>query len=981
MKTQSNTQLRQWAALCLAVVACLLITPSAHGFAGGNGTKQDPYQIATAEHLDAVRDHLDAHFVQNGHIDLGDPDWSGGAGWVPIGGTGAGERFSGSYDGGGFAIRNLRIDRPSTTHVGLFRYLDGAAVRNVMLENADVRGSTHTGTLAGLANASSIEHLEVEGAVVGGGDCGGIVGLANGGHVSGASFSGAVQGGTNTGGLAGRLSGGVRMRHAASTGTVTGNATVGGVVGYLDQSEISDCYSQAAVSAVAGGNAGGLAGYLYFGVARRGYSTGAVSASGSNAGGLIGAQFSSSVSDGHWDVDASGRETSAGGTGWTTAAMRSRKTYHNFNFTNLWQINEGVGYPVFRPLAGHSQPLGLLPDDLVGAGTEEDPYLITNADELDAMRHDRAAHYRLANDMDLAATVVWNAGLGWVPVGTSEAAPFTGSFDGAGFTIRNLTVNRPAGNFQSLLGYLAGARVRNLWIEDANVHGAASTGVLAGHAQAATMMNLRGSGEVSGQADSGGLIGRIVAGSLAHAAFTGTVKGSGNVGVLAGSIAGGADVRYGSSAGEARGSSNVGGLAGYLDQAMVADSHSRASVRGGTTAGGFVGHVYFASSWRCIGSGSVTGTVTNIGGFTGSSFSSTMSDCYWDIQTTGRLTGGPAGGGRTSVEMKQRATFLNFNFNTVWRVDEGVDYPLHQELAVTQEPAGLLPEDLGGEGTAGAPYLISSAAELAAMRHALDAHFKLTNDIDLASTVMWDHGRGWRPVGAPPTDERFRGTLDGAGFAIRNLTIHRPTSANQGLFGYLDGARIHDLRIENASVRGANDTGVLAGFALASTMENITADGEVTGATDCGGLLGRQNGGNLGNASFIGTVQASTNVGGLIGKTEGAATIRHAHSDGRVVGSHSVGGLLGYHYGHTLADSHSHAEVGGTNTVGGLIGYLYFSTAYRCFSTGPVSGAGSNVGGLVGGGRFHQMLKTAIGTLDDPDWMAVRRVQAGAPPR
>jgi hypothetical protein len=316
----------------------------------------------------------------------------------------------------------------------------------------------------------------------------------------------------------------------------------------------------------------------------------------------------------------------------------------------------------------------------------------------------------------------------------------------------------------------------------------------------------------------------------------------------------------------------------------IADCYSRASVSGGSNVGGLIGYMYYSRAYRSYSSGAVSGT-SYAGGFLGrASTDSTVADCYWDTQTSGRATS--AGGtGQSTAEMRQQATYFNFNFFTVWRIDEGVDYPRFRELGAHAAPAAVTLDQLAGEGTPATPYLITNADELNAMRLDLAAHYRLANDIDLSASLSWDAGRGWMPVGASGSGQRFTGSLDGAGFAIRNLTVNRPSAAYQGLFGYLDGATVRDLRLESASVRGSDYTGSLTGYALNSQIENVHATGEITGGTwNTGGLIGVQSGGSLSHVSFAGSVQGGHQTGGLVGHTSNSATIRYAFTLGSVQG-------------------------------------------------------------------------------------------------
>ena len=125
--------------------------------------------------------------------------------------------------------------------------------------------------------------------------------------------------------------------------------------------------------------------------------------------------------------------------------------------------------------------------ELEGTGAPEDPYLVTTIDELDAMRQDLTAHYRLGKDINLAATVTWNQGRGWDPVGTSGTGNnFTGSCDGDGYTLRNLTINRPKTTAQGPFGYVKDASVSNLTLQDVDVQAASISGGLAASSRTTT---------------------------------------------------------------------------------------------------------------------------------------------------------------------------------------------------------------------------------------------------------------------------------------------------------------------------------------------------------------------------------------------------------------------------------------------------------------------------------------------------------------
>lgn len=136
------------------------------GFDGGNGTRENPYLISTAEQLNVVRYYLRDHFKQIAHIDLGVEPWSQGEGWEPIGGLNS--RFEGSYEGDGNTIYNLTINRPEERFIGLFGLMDNnVLVQNLNFENASIVGNSRAGVLSGgIYNSSTAKNINILSATV-----------------------------------------------------------------------------------------------------------------------------------------------------------------------------------------------------------------------------------------------------------------------------------------------------------------------------------------------------------------------------------------------------------------------------------------------------------------------------------------------------------------------------------------------------------------------------------------------------------------------------------------------------------------------------------------------------------------------------------------------------------------------------------------------------------------------------------------------
>jgi hypothetical protein len=211
--------------------------------------------------------------------------------WDPIGDYSVNKSnvFSGKFDGGGYTISNLTIDRPSKDYQGLFGYISGGAVGNFGVDKMIVSGHTNVGGVAGtLANGGAVGKCNTNGSVSGignGAAVGGVVGqVINKSRVFN-SYSGAAVGGTgfNMGGVAGYVgagseeSGSSGMSTCYFTGSVSGGDYVGGVVGTVDYNgTVEFCYSSGTVNGT-GNRIGGVAGSVSGGTVRWSYSTGMVS--------------------------------------------------------------------------------------------------------------------------------------------------------------------------------------------------------------------------------------------------------------------------------------------------------------------------------------------------------------------------------------------------------------------------------------------------------------------------------------------------------------------------------------------------------------------------------------------------------------------------------------------------------------------------------------------------------------------------------
>jgi uncharacterized repeat protein (TIGR02543 family) len=206
--------------------------------------------------LHAIRDNLGGSYLlmkdldstTAGYNETASDTANGGKGWQPIG------TFTGSFDGQGYEMRDIFIDRPDEEGVGLFGSVDVAgAIENISVVNGNTIGGAGVGNLAGI-NRGTVSNSYSSGNVTGDSwYVGGLVGI-NQGTVSGSHSSGTVTGSESVAGLAGCNSGTVNKCY--STSNVTGDYHVAGLVGDNGLATVSDSYSTGSV--IGKGEVGGL---------------------------------------------------------------------------------------------------------------------------------------------------------------------------------------------------------------------------------------------------------------------------------------------------------------------------------------------------------------------------------------------------------------------------------------------------------------------------------------------------------------------------------------------------------------------------------------------------------------------------------------------------------------------------------------------------------------------------------------------------
>ncbi len=252
-----------------------------------------------------------------------------------------------------------------------------------------------------------------------------------------------------------------------------------------------------------------------------------------------------------------------------------------------------------------------------GSGTglnQGEEYIITTCSQLQEMADDLNAWYKLGNNIDCSGSASWNSNAGFMPIG-DPGDSFHGVFEGAGYTISGLTINRPTTDYVGLFGYIGGAgSAQRFRFTEASITGRDYVGAIAGQTLNGDVYNIGAYGEVTGRDYVGGVVGDNGGGVMimhSHVNISG-VSGAG-VG---------------------------GGLVGE-NHGFVIRSYSTGSVPSGPGKGGLVGHD--------AGSGGNSGS-------------------FWDTQTSGN-SGSDGGTGKSTAELKNVVTFTDTEtagLSTAW---------------------------------------------------------------------------------------------------------------------------------------------------------------------------------------------------------------------------------------------------------------------------------------------------------------------------
>ena len=239
--------------------------------------------ITTADELQAMQDNLSGKYILMNNIDLEGYDWT------PVGTTA--NPFLGEFNGNGYVISNLKIIKPDENDLGVFGYTGTSSISNLGLENIEINGKDHCGSLVGQGGGTVKNCYSTNAVISGRYMIGGLIGWDFTKSISFCYSNSDVSGNGYVGALLGESYNSVD--NCFAVGSVTSPWLAGGLIGRC-YSKISNSYAAAKVSC---NNDGG----------------GLVGSAGQDLGNL----------DCYWDIDESSQVTSACGTGVTTDELEA----------------------------------------------------------------------------------------------------------------------------------------------------------------------------------------------------------------------------------------------------------------------------------------------------------------------------------------------------------------------------------------------------------------------------------------------------------------------------------------------------------------------------------------------------------------------------------------------------------------------------------------------------------------------------------
>lgn len=492
----------------------------------GLGSESNPYLICNGAQFKAIADSTaswNSFFKLRENIDLAAYT---GTDFTPIGNTS--NPFLGGLDGNFKTINNFTYNDTTDTndYVGIFGYVRGAksVIKNLILTNLDIRADRYVGGLVGQGVGTFISNVAVSGSIRCKFYCGGIIGGATEAALISTVKTNVtiISTGNVVGGIVGHLHTSF-LQNFISLIDITGMEQVGGAIGGGELSIAEKGYAAGDVTGSGPWGTGGIAGRFGNGTFRDSFFSGTVTGNHtSDVVGLVYGDGNEGFTTNYYDsagvcvnngtgncVDDTTRGTPAA---LTTFYDSANAPLNNWDFTNVWQENAGA-FPSFN-INFLSSSWGSCSDHLSdtpfagGVGTAENPYLICNGQQLNAINSSSSywySHFKVMDHIDLSGFTSNSFAI------IGEASPyFNGYFDGNGKTISGLTYDDDTKNRVGIFSRVEEGVIKNIKISNFTITGRDRVGTLAGHTdQPASIRNILvdDTNSITGRDMTGGIIG------------------------------------------------------------------------------------------------------------------------------------------------------------------------------------------------------------------------------------------------------------------------------------------------------------------------------------------------------------------------------------------------------------------------------------------------------------------------------------------
>ena len=605
--------------------------------------------------------------------------------------------------------------------------------------------------------------------------------------------------------------------------------------------------------------------------------------------------------------------------------------------------------------------------------------------QLQAMDTKLDGWFALRNAIDANYTVS-NGGFNPIGTGTGDDA-FTGRFDGLGYNIFGLNINKADATNVGLFGYAGnGAYIRNFTINGGTITGGTNVGAAVGaFGPGAFISNITNTADVTGTKNVGGVVGSGTGEpqdtELSDLVNIGSVHGTDdNVGGIIGSMENvtiaGETYNLGAVTGD---KGNVGGIAGLAINSTIGDNddfriYNQLNVTGGWNVGGIVGYIYGENSSisNVENHGNITATGSIKEQYAYHQYASGLTN-GWDnqyIDTRVANAGGIAGQSGESADSKTyRITIDNVHNDGDVTTVKGT----HKNDKGESEYDYYIAGNVGGI-VGRARYTDITNAEnsenLVAGAHNVGGIAGYLADGKVSASG--NNGGDITATGARLSDdsnfakEKVDGANNASEFIIGNIG---------GIVGYLYG---RSAQIEDAANRGSVHSAAI------DDPDNVLPISE---ASNVGGIAGKVSMGNhTKNPNVAGDKAYTTEelLGMFRDGDTSAATIRNSYNTGSVEGYTGVGGIAGQMVKGSVTGSYNLGTLSSTRTatdasrealnMGGIVGDMTAATdptksalIYDVYNAGTIGDStytyvGRHVGGIVG--RFSGTLEKAYNTGD-----------------